>query len=69
MKTDHTEIRRLATGSIDTDHYIRHCHRERSIAAHRAIGRTFNMPRELIEAVIRRWNERGQLRKTPEPAE
>jgi len=69
MKTDTTEIRRTANGSIDTDYYIRHCHRERSLAAHRAIGRTFNMPRELIETFVRRWNGRSLVRNAPEPAE
>ena len=69
MKTDTTEIRRLANGSIDTDHYIRHCHRERSLAAHRAIGRSFNMPRELIQDFFMRWTNRAPARNAPEPAE
>lgn len=69
MKTETTEIRRLANGSIDTDYYIRRCHRERSLAAHRAIGRSFNMPRELIEGFVKRWNDRSLARNAPEPAE
>lgn len=69
MKTENTEIRRLANGSIDTEYYIRQCHRERSLAAHRAIGRTFNMPRNLIESFVRRWADRGLPRNAPKPAE
>lgn len=69
MKTETAEIRRLANGSIDIDHYIRRCHRERSLAAHRAIGRTFNMPRELTGAFVRRWNGRRLACKAPDPAE
>lgn len=69
MKADHTEIRRLANGSIDTDYYIRHCHRMRSLSAHRAIDRTFNMPRELIQNFFLRWSDRGPARNSPEPAE
>lgn len=69
MKTDHTEIRRLANGSIDTDYYIRQCHRERSQAAHRAIDRSFNFPRNLIETFFLRWTNRTPTRNVPEPAE
>ena len=41
MKTSETEIRRLANGSIDTAWYVRHCHRRRSLAAHKAIAQIF----------------------------
>ncbi|MBD1545319.1 hypothetical protein [Roseibium aggregatum] len=38
--TEHeTEIRRLPNGAIDTDFYIRKCHRERSERAHQAVGK------------------------------
>lgn len=30
-------IRRHANGSIDTDHYVRQCHRQRSEAAHKTL--------------------------------
>ena len=69
MKTENTEIRRLANGTIDTDYYIRQCHRQRSLAAHRAIGRGFNFPRNLIEGIVSRWTYRGLTRNAPEPAE
>lgn len=69
MKTETTEIRRLADGSIDTDYYIRQCHRERSLAAHRTIGRGFNFPRNLIEKLFLRWTQRTPPRNAPEPAE
>lgn len=69
MKTETTEIRRLANGSIDTDYYIRQCHREHSLAAHRAIGRGFNFPRNLIETLYLRWSSRSLARNAPEPAE
>ena len=69
MKTDHTEIRRLANGSIDTDYYIRHCHRMRSLAAHRAIDRTFNAPWDLIHKLFLRWSNRAPEGNAPEPAE
>ena len=69
MKTDTTEIRRHADGSIDTDHYIRHCHRERSLAAHRAIGRTFNAPRALIQKLAQRWSNRTPAQGAVFPAE
>lgn len=39
MNAYETEIRRTASGTIDTEHYIRHCHRQRSLAAHAAIAR------------------------------
>lgn len=39
MKISETAIRRHADGSIDTDYYVRHCHRQRSLAAHKAIER------------------------------
>jgi hypothetical protein len=48
MKTSKTEIRRHANGSIDTDYYVRHCHRQRSLAAHKAIGRFLVMISALI---------------------
>jgi hypothetical protein len=69
MKTETIEICRLNNGSIDIDHYIRHCHRERSVSAHRAIGRSFNMPRKLIEKFFLRWVDRNLARNAPEPAE
>lgn len=69
MNTDNTQIRRLANGSIDTDYYIRQCHREHSLAAHRAIGRGFNFPRNLIEKLFLRWTQRTPARNAPEPAE
>jgi hypothetical protein len=69
MKTDTTEIRRIANGSIDTDHYIRNCHRERSLAAHRAFERIFNMPRERIQDFFLRWSNRAPVGNAPEPAE
>jgi hypothetical protein len=50
MTTDHSKIRRLANGAIDTDHYIRQCHRQRSVAAHDAIRRFLAMLGALIEA-------------------
>jgi hypothetical protein len=49
MKTSETEIRRHANGSIDTDYYVRHCRRQRSLAAHKAIGRFLVMIRGLID--------------------
>lgn len=55
MKTGHTEIRRHANGLIDTDYYIRHCHRERSRAAHRAIKRIFRFFRRLIQDLYPRY--------------
>jgi hypothetical protein len=39
MQYREPEIRRHRNGSIDIDHYIRRCHRRRSLAAHKAIGR------------------------------
>lgn len=69
MNARDTDIRRHADGSIDIDHYIRHCHRERSRAAHRAIDRTFNMPRRLIEECLAEWNARTAARRGVEPAE
>ncbi len=48
MKTSETEIRRHANGSIDTDYYVRHCHRQRSLSAHKAIGRFLVMISALI---------------------
>lgn len=41
MTDQNTEIRRNADGSIDTNYYLAHCHRVRSLAAHREIGRAF----------------------------
>ncbi len=52
MNDDNTEIRRLTNGSIDTDYYIRHCHRTRSLSVHRTIGRTFNYPWKLIKSIF-----------------
>jgi len=69
MNTEQTEIRRLAYGSIDTDHYIRHCHRERSLAAHRAIRRAFDAPGALIRKLAERRSEHRPARGAPLPAE
>ena len=69
MKRNETEIRRHPNGSIDIDHYIRHCHRQRSLATHRAIDRTFNIPRELIEDFFLQWTARTAARNEPDPAE
>ncbi|MEE8365468.1 MAG: hypothetical protein V3R76_06765 [Gammaproteobacteria bacterium] len=55
MNTDHTEIRRLANGSIDTDYYLRHCHHERSLSAHRVIVQTFNYPWKLVQQTRLHW--------------
>lgn len=52
MKTSETEIRRHANGSIDTDYYVRHCHRQRSLAAHKAIGRFLIMIFALIGGTL-----------------
>ncbi len=56
MKISETEIRRHGNGSIDTDYYIRHCHRQRSLAAHKAIGRFLVM----ISALIGETSEKEQ---------
>ena len=69
MKTDNTEIRRRADGSIDISHYVEHCHHQRSLAAHRAIGRGFNAPRNVIEKIFRRWTNRTPAQGTVFPAE
>ncbi len=48
MRSSETEICRHPNGSIDTDHYVRLCHRQRSFAAHKAIGRFLTMIKVLI---------------------
>jgi hypothetical protein len=69
MNKNITEIRRRADGSIDITHYVGHCHHQRSLAAHRAIGRAFNTPRNVIENIFRRWTNRAPARGTTLPAE
>ena len=56
MKTSETEIRRHANGSIDTNYYVRHCRRQRSLAAHKAINRFLVM----ISALIGGTSEKEQ---------
>ena len=56
MKTSETEFRRHANGSIDTNYYVRHCHHQRSLAAHKGIGRFLVM----ISALIGGTSEKEQ---------
>jgi len=69
MNTNNTEIRRRADGSIDITHYVEHCHHQRSLAAHRTIGRTFNAPRAPIRQLTLRWSNRALPRGAALPAE
>jgi hypothetical protein len=69
MNSTNTEIRRRADGSIDITHYIAQCHHQRSLAAHRTIGRSFNAPWSLIRNLILRWSNRAPARGDMFPAE
>ena len=69
MNSTNTEIRRRADGSIDITHYVEHCHHQRSLAAHRTIGRTFNAPWALIRKLVLRWSNRVPARGAAFPAE
>jgi hypothetical protein len=52
MTGNETEIRRHANGSIDIDHYIRHCHRQRSLSAHAAIRRVAKAIAALVARLL-----------------
>jgi len=54
MNAHETEIRRNADGSIDTAYYVRHCHRQRSLAAHKAIGQFLVMISALIGGTLKK---------------
>jgi len=54
MNAHETEIRRHANGSIDIDHYVRCCHRNRSLAAHQATGRIAAFARTLVGRLFSR---------------
>lgn len=52
MTAHETEIRRHTNGAIDIDHYVRQCHRQRSLAAHEAIGRSLAMVKILAGKLL-----------------
>ena len=57
MIQKNTEIRRRVDGSIDTDYYIRLCHKKRSKSAWKAVGRgkEFLMPSRWLNHIRRNF--------------
>lgn len=70
MTTSESEIRRLANGSIDTAWYVRHCHRQRSLAVHKAIAGIFAAAKRAFTGNRRSVKPVSQVVKLPaEPFE